>query len=209
MLCLETLALNILKDSSPEKIVNDIDIPELNHACYTIKNFFHSICPRPDCKKEVEEAQPRDYVSSTVDSMPGSQNISDLMDISPLLFADIQLYSSSSKKRVSEIVSTEKSSSKKLIGDPSESLEISGITKFTPASQLDMTKLETFIPLYQNINTKSNNDKASHTVLRSYLTFGLWISNRYGFHRKSNSDHTAQVRVNDHINYLLIIIKLN
>ena len=52
-----------------------------------------SICPRPDCKKEVE---------STVDDTPGSQNINELMDISPTLFNDSLLFSSPPKKRVCE-----------------------------------------------------------------------------------------------------------
>ncbi|CAG8664074.1 23120_t:CDS:2, partial [Dentiscutata erythropus] len=105
--CLETLALNVLKNSSPKKIANDINIPELDPCFLCNQELFlyeikkpitllicghiyhrdcietsikkHSICPKPDCKKEVE---------STVDSMPGSQNINDLMDISPSLFTD-------------------------------------------------------------------------------------------------------------------------
>ncbi|CAG8724235.1 4237_t:CDS:1, partial [Gigaspora margarita] len=92
-----------------------------------------------------------------------------------------------------------------LIGDHSESSETSSIIISTSTSQMDMTKLETLIHLYQNIsNAESNNDKTSHEVLRSYYTFGLWISKRYEFHRKSNPDHTAQVRVNDDIKEQLI-----
>ncbi|CAG8660356.1 6758_t:CDS:2, partial [Ambispora gerdemannii] len=52
-------------------------------------------CPRPDCKKEVE---------STVNSMSGSQNISDLMDISPSLFKDSPI---SPRKSVNEVTNRE------------------------------------------------------------------------------------------------------
>jgi len=105
--CLETFALNILKDSSLEKIASNINIPELDPCSlcnqelflFEIKNpitilvcghIYHrdcietfikkrSICPKPDCKKEVE---------STINSMSESQNTNDLMDISPSLFTD-------------------------------------------------------------------------------------------------------------------------
>ncbi|RHZ49977.1 hypothetical protein Glove_508g17 [Diversispora epigaea] len=46
--------------------------------------------------------------------MPESQNINNLIDIFPTLFNDSQLYSSSSKKHASEIVSTKKSQNKKV-----------------------------------------------------------------------------------------------
>ncbi|RHZ59109.1 hypothetical protein Glove_365g135 [Diversispora epigaea] len=128
--CLETFALNIIKNSSPEKIIDEGNTPELdacslcNHELFLfeIKNpitilvcghIYHrdcienyikkrSICPKPDCKKEVE---------STINSMPGSQNTNDLMDISLSLFTD-PLFQSPSKKRVNESIS--KSSSKKV-----------------------------------------------------------------------------------------------
>ncbi|RHZ84140.1 hypothetical protein Glove_85g39 [Diversispora epigaea] len=128
--CLETFALNIIKNSSPEKIIDEDNTPELdacslcNHELFLfeIKNpitilvcghIYHrdcienyikkrSICPKLDCKKEVE---------STINSIPGSQNTNDLMDISPSLFTD-PLFQSPSKKRVNESIS--KSSSKKV-----------------------------------------------------------------------------------------------
>src|SRR6185437_3682657 len=114
---LETLALNILKNSYSKKIAEGVDVPELDpcSSCnqelflYEIKNpitilicghIYHrdcieksikkrSICPRPDCKKEIEETKSRDSISSTVDATPGSQNTNDLMDISPTLYSDL------------------------------------------------------------------------------------------------------------------------
>ena len=104
---LESLALKILKNSSLEKIAEGVNISELDPCSlcnrelflYEIKtpitilicgHIYHrdcieksikkrSICPRPDCKKEVE---------STVDATPGSLYTNDLMDISPTLFTD-------------------------------------------------------------------------------------------------------------------------
>ena len=64
---------------------------------------FHQICPRPDCKKEVE---------STVDATPGSLYTNDLMDISPSLFNDFPIFKDTSQKK-REGESTNKSSSKK------------------------------------------------------------------------------------------------
>src|SRR5207249_1225071 len=102
------------------EIKNPITILVCGHIYHRdcIEKFIkkRSICPRPDCKKEVEETLPRDHVSSTVDDTPGSQNINDLMDISPTLFTgssfpSLSQYSRLPKKRVSE--STSKSSSKK------------------------------------------------------------------------------------------------
>ncbi|CAG8758608.1 7702_t:CDS:1, partial [Cetraspora pellucida] len=80
--CLEILALNILKNPSPEKIANDINIPELDpcflynqelflykikkliillicghpYYCNCIESFIkiNSTCPRPDCNKEIK-----------------------------------------------------------------------------------------------------------------------------------------------------------
>ncbi|CAG8576211.1 6441_t:CDS:2 [Ambispora leptoticha] len=54
----------------------------------------------------------------------------------------------------------------KLIVDPPEDLETSSLAMYTLTSNMNMTKLETFISLYQNItNAKSNNDKISYEVL--------------------------------------------
>ncbi|CAG8776971.1 12843_t:CDS:2, partial [Gigaspora rosea] len=80
--CLETLALNVLKNLSPEKIASDINIPELDPCSlcnqelflYEIKksitllncgHLYHrdciessikisSKCPKPDCMKDIE-----------------------------------------------------------------------------------------------------------------------------------------------------------
>ncbi|RHZ81178.1 hypothetical protein Glove_123g69 [Diversispora epigaea] len=110
-------------NSFPEKVASDINIPELDPCSlcnqelflFEIKNpitilvcghIYHrdciensikkrSICPKPDCKKEVK---------STIDSMPGSQNINDLMDISPTLFKDTKIHESTSQKRTNDYI---------------------------------------------------------------------------------------------------------
>ncbi|CAG8796323.1 18238_t:CDS:2, partial [Gigaspora margarita] len=102
--CLETFALNILNNSSPNKIVSNVNVTELDPCTlcnqelflYEIKQpitllicghiFYRdciessikisSKCPKQNCEKEIE---------SVVDSMPGSQDL-DLMVTSPALF---------------------------------------------------------------------------------------------------------------------------
>ncbi|RHZ80019.1 hypothetical protein Glove_139g155 [Diversispora epigaea] len=70
----------------------------------------------------------------------------------------------------------------------------------TTVTPLDMEKLKTLIPLYQNIiNAELDNEKTSREVLRSYYAFGLFLSKQYEHYRKSNPEHTAQARVNDDI----------
>ncbi|KAF0481465.1 hypothetical protein F8M41_023601 [Gigaspora margarita] len=86
----------------------------------------------------------------------------------------------------------------KLIGESSTNSESSSTITITVAPQ-DMEKLETLVPLYQNISAESNNEKTSRDVLRSYYAFGLWLSKQYEYYRKSNPEHTAQARVNDDI----------
>ena len=99
---LETLALNILKNSYSKKIAEGVDVPELDpcSSCnqelflYEIKNPItificghiyhrdciensikkHSMCPRLYCKKEIK---------TMVESTPGSLYTTDPMIISP------------------------------------------------------------------------------------------------------------------------------
>ncbi|CAG8670564.1 22809_t:CDS:1, partial [Gigaspora rosea] len=91
--CLETFALNILKNSSPNKIASNVNVTELDPCTlcnqelflYEIKqpitlltcgHIFHRDCiessikisskyPKQNCEKEIE---------SVVDSIPGSQD---------------------------------------------------------------------------------------------------------------------------------------
>ncbi|CAG8677674.1 13889_t:CDS:1, partial [Acaulospora morrowiae] len=81
---------------------------------------------------------------------------------------------------------------------PPTDSETSSLATYTPASHMDMTKLETLIPLYQNItNAESNNDKTSHEVLRSYYAFGIWLTKRYEFYAifaEAGEDKIQQVK---------------
>ncbi|CAG8620535.1 8862_t:CDS:1, partial [Ambispora gerdemannii] len=102
---LESLALNILQNSFPEKIAEGVNVSELDPCLlcnqelflYEIKNPItilicdhiyhrdciensikkHSICPRSDCMKEIK---------TMVESTPESLYVTDPMNISPALF---------------------------------------------------------------------------------------------------------------------------
>ncbi|CAG8679431.1 11695_t:CDS:1, partial [Ambispora gerdemannii] len=152
----------------------------------------------PDCGKEVE---------SVIDSMPGSQNINNLIDISPNLFIDSQLYSSSPKKRVSE--STSKSSSKKvkkqvrkedspilkkliseLSTDTSKNAEILQSKFSLVANTIN------FLNLYQKIiESEDINKKTSQDVILCYFH----LEDRFNHYRKNNPKRTAQGLVNNEV----------
>ncbi|RHZ87744.1 hypothetical protein Glove_30g121 [Diversispora epigaea] len=200
--CLETFALNIIKNSSPEKIIDEDNTPELdacslcNHElflfeiknpitilvcghiyhCDCIENYIkkRSICLKPDCKKEVE---------STINSMPGSQNTNDLMDISPSLFTD-PLFQSPSKKRVNESIS--KSSSKKVkVKNKDSSMLKKLIKELSSPSSSSTTSLQTatssgnFIDLYNAlIRAEEQVETTNQEVIRSYFAFGKKLEDR-------------------------------
>ncbi|CAI2190273.1 11887_t:CDS:1 [Funneliformis geosporum] len=132
--CLETLALNILKNSFTEKISEGVNVSELDPCLlcnqelflYEIKKPFTILtcgyiyhrncikssietspsCLRPDCKKKVE--------SAVINSSGKQKDDNDSMDISPLLSNDSPLLlfpDHSLKKYINE--STDKASNKK------------------------------------------------------------------------------------------------
>ncbi|CAI2195736.1 10022_t:CDS:2, partial [Funneliformis geosporum] len=131
--CLETLALNILNNVSPEKISDGINVSDLDPCSlcnqelflYEIKKPFSILtcghiyhrnciessietslsCLRPDCKKEVE---------LVVLKSPSNLNDNDLMDISPSLLNDSPiLRNHSQKKRSNDPLFLEVSPNKK------------------------------------------------------------------------------------------------
>ncbi|RHZ51144.1 hypothetical protein Glove_482g18 [Diversispora epigaea] len=223
------------KDSSPEKIASDINIPELDPCSlcnqelflFEIKKPFtilacghiyhrdcietsikkRSMCPKPDCKKEVEEAQPRDYVSSTVDSMPGSQNINDLMDISPTLFNDPQLYESSpQKKRASESVSVRETTTKKIkkadgrkdkdypmLKKLIEELKSSNSSSSTASQTEYITRPGNFTDLYDVIiKAEERIGSTNQEVIRAYFLFGKKLEEKLAEYIKTNKERKAQ-----------------
>ncbi|CAG8658890.1 3892_t:CDS:2, partial [Paraglomus brasilianum] len=135
----------------------------------------------PDCKKEIE---------STVDATPGSQNINDLMDISPTLFNEPLFYSSPPKKRVAE--SASKSSSKKVkqaskqdsptlqrlikeLTTPTQ--KIASISSNTIILQSNVSEIDkdsvNFRELYDKItNAEDNNQKITQDLIFCYHDFG-------------------------------------
>ncbi|RHZ82911.1 hypothetical protein Glove_103g254 [Diversispora epigaea] len=224
--CLETFALNILKDSSPEKIASNINIPELDPCSlcnqelflFEIKNpitilvcghIYHrdcietsikkrSICPKPDCKKEVE---------STVDSMLGSQNINDLMDISPNLFNDPQLYESSpQKKRASESVSVRETTTKKIkkadgrkdkdypmLKKLIEELKSSNSSSSTASQTEYITRPGNFTDLYDAIiKAEERIGSTNQEVIRAYFLFGKKFEEKLAEYIKTNKERKAQ-----------------
>ncbi|RHZ87789.1 hypothetical protein Glove_30g95 [Diversispora epigaea] len=224
--CLETFALNILKDSFPEKIASGINIPEVDSCSlcnqelflFEIKKPFtilacghiyhrdcietsikkRSICPKPDCKKEVE---------STVDSMPGSQNINDLMDISPTLFNDPQLYESSpQKKRASESVSVRETTTKKIkkadgrkdkdypmLKKLIEKLKSSNSSSSTASQTEYITRPGNFTDLYDAIiKAEERIGSTNQEVIRAYFLFGKKLEEKLAEYIKTNKERKAQ-----------------
>ncbi|CAG8649848.1 5556_t:CDS:1, partial [Ambispora gerdemannii] len=169
-----------------------------------------SICPRPDCKKEVE-AKPRDYVSSTVDGTPGSQNTSDLMDVSLTLFSDSLLFPSPSKKRVGEPtgklyskklkkpVSKENSSTlQRLIKELGINVPVK-ILPTKPTSKSNENPID-FLALYQNIiNIEEISKQTIQEVILHYFYFGKALEERSNHYKKNNPKRTAQGLVNNEV----------
>ncbi|CAG8459662.1 637_t:CDS:1 [Cetraspora pellucida] len=221
--CLETLALNVLKHSSPEKIANNINISELDpcflcnqelflyeikklitllicghiyhHDCIETSIKKHSICSKPNCKKEVE---------SMVDSMPGSQNINDLIDISLSLFTD-PLFPSLSKKHVSESISKSSSKKVKVKNEDSSMLkklikELSSLSSSSTTSLQTVTSLGNFINLYNAlIKAEEQVGITNQEVIRSYFMFGKKLEDRLKYYKKSNRDCKAKKKLIDEV----------
>ncbi|CAG8643545.1 5321_t:CDS:1 [Ambispora gerdemannii] len=219
ILSLKILALNILKNSFSKKIAEDVNVPELDpcSSCnqelflYEIKNLitilicehiYHhnciekfikkcSICPRSDCKKEIE---------STVDATSESQNTNDLIDISLTLYTDLHFpslsqykYSSLPEKRISEF--TNKSFSKKvkkqISKEDSPILKklIEKLTSMIPENSgkaIEVNKdTNNFLYHYSKITqTESKSKIANRKVIESYFNFGEAMK-RYFDHYKN------------------------
>ncbi|CAI2191365.1 14649_t:CDS:2 [Funneliformis geosporum] len=93
--CFEILALNILKNSSSEKISEGVNVSELDPCSLCNQKLFFSIKTnlsylKPDYKKKMELA---------VLKSPENLNDNDLMDISLLLFNDSSLLRNNFQKK--------------------------------------------------------------------------------------------------------------
>ncbi|CAG8838676.1 30524_t:CDS:1 [Gigaspora margarita] len=177
--CLETFALNILKNSSSNKIASNVNVTELDpYILCNQKLFLYEIkqpitlltcgyifyrdyikssikisskCPKQNCKKEIE---------SVVDSMPGSQDL-DLMVTSPAIFKSpiITQKSDTSKKCTGDyLLFSNKLSNKKTKHVKKESLILKKFIKelFTePITSKDPVirkeNTNNFVNLYNNI----------------------------------------------------------
>ncbi|RHZ79478.1 hypothetical protein Glove_144g51 [Diversispora epigaea] len=193
--CLETFALNILKDSSLEKIASGINIPEVDSCSlcnqelflFEIKKPFtilacghiyhrdciensikkRSMCPKPDCKKEVEEAQPRDYVSST---------------------------SSPQKKRTSESVSVRETTTKKIKkADGRKDKDYPMLKKLIEELKSSNSSSSNFTDLYDAIiKAEERIGSTNQEVIRAYFLFGKKLEEKLAKYIKTNKERKAQ-----------------
>ncbi|CAG8492596.1 43315_t:CDS:1, partial [Gigaspora margarita] len=198
--CLETFALNILKNSSPNKIVSNVNVTELEPCTlcnqelflYKIKrpitlltcgHIFHrdciessikicSKCPKQNCEKEIE---------SVVDSMPGSQDL-DLIVTSSSIFKSpiITQKSDTSKKRTRNyLLFPNKLSNKKTKHVKKESLTLKKLIKELSTepstSQNPVIRKENannFVDLYNNITlVETQNEIINQEVITTYYLF--------------------------------------
>ncbi|CAG8558312.1 11615_t:CDS:1 [Cetraspora pellucida] len=226
--CFETLALNVLKNSSSEKIANNINIPELDpcflcnqehflykinklitllicghlYHCNCIKNSIkiNSTCPRPNYNKEIE---------STDISIPESQDI-DLIEMFLKIFKSfIFIQSNTSKKYINNPklfpnkISNKKT--KKAVKKESHILKdlIKELSTESETQQDPVTRKEnanSFLDLYNNITYTENQNKITNQeVITCYYHFGKALNNRYDHYKKSNSKHKAQALVNKEV----------
>ncbi|CAG8785794.1 17919_t:CDS:2, partial [Gigaspora margarita] len=225
--CLETLALNILKISSLEKIASNINIPELDpcwlynqelflykikkpitllicghlyhHNCIESSIKINSTCPRPDCNKEIE---------STVVSMLGSQDIN-LMEMSPTIFKSPMFTQSDiSKKHTNDPkLFLDKPSNKKVkkpVKKESDILEdLIKELSTEPETQVPVIRKEnaiSFNDLYNNItNSEMQNEIMNQDVITNYYLFGKALSERLEHHKKSNPPYASLLLVNKEV----------
>ncbi|CAG8809364.1 11434_t:CDS:2, partial [Racocetra fulgida] len=194
-------ALNILKNSSPNKIANNVNVTELDPCTlckqelflYEIKqpiilltcgHIFHqycietsikisSKCPKPNCEKEIE----------SVDL--------DLMVMSPTIFKSpiITQKSDTSKKRTGDyILFPNQPSNKKTKQIKKESLTLKKLIK-----ELSTEPTNNFVNLYNNITyAETQNEIINQDIVTSYYLFGKALINRYEYYKTNNPKHTAQ-----------------
>ncbi|CAG8560353.1 2825_t:CDS:1, partial [Cetraspora pellucida] len=200
ILCLKTLALNVINNSSPKKIANNINIPELDpcflcnqelflyeikkpitllicghlYHCDCIKSSIkiNSTCPRPDCNKEIE--------SMNV-SIPGSQDIN-LMKMSLMIFKSLLFtQSDTSKKRTNDsklfLDKPSNKKAKKSVKKGSHILKdlINELSTEPETSQVSVTRKENaynIIDLYNNIiHAETQNEITNRDVITCYYLF--------------------------------------
>ncbi|KAF0552455.1 hypothetical protein F8M41_021773 [Gigaspora margarita] len=193
--CLETFALNILKNLSPNKIASNVNVTELdpctlcNQELFLIcGHIFHrnciessikisSKCPKQNCKKEIE---------SVVDIMPGSQDL-DLMIMSPTTFK-------------SPIITQKSDISKKCTGDyllfPNKLSNKK--TKHVKKELLTLKKLLKELST-EPTHAETQNEIINQEVITTYYLFGKALIDRYEYYKTNNPKHTAQALVNKEI----------
>ena len=224
---LETLALNILNNISPEKVAESVVISEQEPCSkcneelflYEIKrpltilscgHTYHrdcierSIkispsCPRPDCKKEVELA---------VLKSPKNLNDNDLMDISPSVFNDSPLLRNNSQKKHSNDplflkMSPNKKARKSDKRNDSPKLK-KLIEELSSKISQDPENIEVgtsdFSDLYNVIvKMEGQVEITNRAVIKSYYSFGKALDVRFEQYMKNNPKRTAQALVNKEV----------
>ncbi|CAG8485094.1 33404_t:CDS:2 [Gigaspora margarita] len=204
--CFETLALNILKISSPEKIASDINIPELDpcwlynqklflyeikkpitlficchlyhHNCIKSSIKINSTCPRPDCNKEIE---------SIVVSMLGSQDI-DLMEMSSMIFKSPMFTQSD--------ILNKRTNDPKLFSDKPSNKKVKKLVK----KESDILE-----DLIKELSTKPETQVPD--VITNYYLFGKALSEQLEHYKKSNSLYASLLLVNKENNKILVLEK--
>ncbi|KAF0490022.1 hypothetical protein F8M41_022009 [Gigaspora margarita] len=143
------------------------------------------------------------------DSMPRSQNIDDLMDISLTIFKSPTFtQSNTSKKHTRDyILYSNKPSNKKTKQIKKESLTLKKLIKelsTEPSTSQDpVTRKENtnnFVNLYNNItNAETQNEIINQDIVTSYYLFGKALEEKYNHYKKNNPKHTAQALVNKEV----------
>ncbi|CAG8678059.1 3305_t:CDS:2 [Gigaspora margarita] len=221
--CLEILALNVLKNSSPEKIASDINIPELDPCSlcnqelflYEIKkpitlltcgHLYHHNCIKSSIKISPKCLKPgcMEEIESVVET-PGSQDI-DLMEMSSMIFkSPLFTQSNTSKKCTNDPkLFPDKPSNKKVKQIKKESLTlkklIEELSTEPSTPQVLVTKKKNannFVDLYTHAETE--NEIINREVITSYYLFGKALEDKYDHYKKNNPKRTAQALVNKEI----------
>ncbi|KAF0514681.1 hypothetical protein F8M41_017531 [Gigaspora margarita] len=224
--CFEILALNVLKNSFPEKIASNINIPKLDPCSlcnqelflYKIKkpitlltcghlyycNCIESSikispkCPKPGCIKEIE----------SVVEMPGSQDI-DLIEMSPTIFkSPLFTQSDTSKKHTNDPkLFLDKLSNKKVKQIKKELLTLKKLIEelstepSTPQGLVtNKENANNFVDLYNNItHAETENEIINREVITSYYIFSKALEDKYDHYKKNNPKRTALALVNKEV----------
>ncbi|CAG8830441.1 38813_t:CDS:2, partial [Gigaspora margarita] len=181
--CLKNLALNILKNGTPEVIAKGVEVPELDPC---LEDYVKDLSQCPKCAMEVE---PIDYSKS---SLQENQTLNNTKQV---------------QKRPSKNTTKDKSSNKKpkqtkkeshVLNELIKELSTEPETPQTPVVRKE--NADNFVDLYNNIATaEAQNEITNQEVITCYYLFGKALEDRYDNYKKNNPKRTAQVLVNKEV----------